>query len=157
MPKTVIIRNTWRCPVCPHPGPCQWDNDSLDGQVCPNCHDGIIGLTNIVERMGTLTIMGPEDVEEEILERDESTYRARRITEISNDIERRDGEGQFATTIAKELALSRATATLDTRIAEKRDKEFFLEPEEVAAYRQRRLNDIDAAIAVAKTKEYKQE
>jgi hypothetical protein len=107
--------------------------------------------------MGTLTIMGPEDVEEEILERDESTYRARRITEISNDIERRDGEGQFATTIAKELALSRATATLDTRIAEKRDKEFFLEPEEVAAYRQRRLNDIDAAIAVAKTKEYKQE
>ena len=67
MPKTIIKRKTWGCT-------CLWntDNPEWEGRDCPNCGkpNGIQRETD-PNRMGTLTIMGEEDVELEIEREDE--------------------------------------------------------------------------------------
>ena len=62
MPKTIVVRQTWRCPTCDS----EWDTAILDGQICSRCEKGVVRRETDPTRCGTLTVMGEEDIESEI-------------------------------------------------------------------------------------------
>ena len=154
MPRTVIIRKTWRCPVCPHPGSAQWDNDSLNGKLCPLCGVGIVRLETDPEKCGTLTVMGSEDIEDEIADRTESIHRVRRVASVSRITKTLNEFGDEVTT---QTAVPFANATPDEQryavarmerdIAQLKAQNYFLvTPTDVVSYRTKRLADIASAI-----------
>ena len=156
MPKTVILKKTWRCPCCPHPGLSQWDNDCFEGQPCPNCGEDIVALTTDTDRMGTMTIIGEEDIEIEIAERDETTHRTKRQAETEEQLEGRDARGEFATTTAKDIARQNSHADIERNILSLDLAGYFLKtPEQVSVYRAKRVADISAAITEARKHEFK--
>ena len=77
MARTVIIRQTWRCPVCSS----EWDTPLYNTLLCPHCSQGIVGRETDPARCGTLTVMGAEDIEIEIAETTVAQRLARREKE----------------------------------------------------------------------------
>ena len=160
MPKTIIKKRTWGCV-------CLWntDNPAWEGRDCPSCGKvrGVQRETNPA-RMGTLTIIGVEDVDEEVQERTEDTHRARRFAQGDAEIARREAAGEFPTLAAKELALTNYRSAVERNIARLKQQEatgqngptfrpagyFLTTLAEVVAYRTARQGNITAAIAKAK-------
>ena len=85
MPRTIIVRQTWRCPTCDS----EWDSPVLDGQVCSYCNVGVVRREMNPARCGTLTVIGEEDIEEELLSiasPEKSAYRTKRLREMNEAI-----------------------------------------------------------------------
>ena len=159
MPRTVIIRKTWRCPVCD----AEWDSSAYNTLPCPYCGQGVVRIETNPARCGTLTVMGYEDIEEEILERDEATYRTRGLAGINAQAAAIDAEGEFATPVAMARFITRRIDDMEQKIASLkleaasgpteptfRPQGYFLRtPADITAYRSARRADIAAAIIVA--------
>ena len=150
MPKTIIIRNTWRCSDCDF----EWDIGGQDG--CPegDCV-GHVYQTTDVSRMGTLTVVGVEDIEVEILDRDETLMRQANQDAINAQIAIADSHGEFPTEINREYQRDLRLADLEVFIAEEKAKGYFLATdEEKTTYRTAREADIVLAVAAARAREY---
>jgi len=92
MPRTIIKVATYMCPEGIEHGASQcrfhrrWDNLPADNK-CPDCNLTLVKATRDKDRQ-TLIVIGPEDIEREIIEReldnpDEiSSYRAVRTLEM---------------------------------------------------------------------------
>ena len=106
--------------------------------------------------MGTMTIIGEEDIEIEIAERDETTHRTKRQAETEEQLEGRDARGEFATTTAKDIARQNSHADIERNILSLDLAGYFLKtPEQVSVYRAKRVADISAAITEARKHEFK--
>ena len=150
MPRTVIIRNTWRCSDCDF----EWDIGGQDG--CPegDCV-GHVYQTSDVSRMGTLTVSGVEDIEVEILDRDQTLVRQANQDAINAQIATEDSLGEFPTEVNREYQRDLRLADLEVFIASEKENGFFLATDaEKDAYRTAREADITRAIAAAKLREY---
>ena len=75
MPKTIFRRKTFGCPTC------YWntDNPVAEGIKCPRRGCGFIIHETDPERMGTITIMGPEDIDDEILKMDDERVKEEKV------------------------------------------------------------------------------
>lgn len=165
MPKTVIIRQTWRCPTCDS----EWDSSILDGKTCSHCGQGVVRRETNPARCGTLSIMGEEEIDGEIEERTEATFRARRLAEVDTEIASLDAEGEFPTAVVRERRRAERKADVEQRIARLRQQEasdpteptfrpqgyFLATPADAATYRVRRQADIAAAIIAARMREHR--
>ena len=151
MPKTIIIRNTWRCSECDS----EWGSE-IEGSCTQGGCGGNISQTTDVARMGRITVMGVEDIEVEILDRDETLMRQANQDAINAQIAIADSHGEFPTEINREYQRDLRLADLEVFIAEQKAKGYFLATdEEKTAYRTAREADIVLAIAAAKAREYK--
>lgn len=70
MPKTIIKRRTWGCEGC------NWntDNPDFEGVSCPSCREHEIQRETDPDRMGTLTVMGEEDIEDEFVKNKDGKF-----------------------------------------------------------------------------------
>jgi len=90
MPHTIIKVKTFMCPegIGNVDSECRfhrrWDNLPEDNQ-CPHCHLELVKATTDDDRQ-TLTVIGPEDIDIEIEERDEPAYRTHRLDEIAREV-----------------------------------------------------------------------
>lgn len=148
MPRTTVIRQTAKCPECR----ATWDTYLLVGRPCPYCKATVERETNAALH-GTLTIVGPEELEEEVLHRTETVYRARGQAIIGATIARMDTAGEFATVGKRNQALAAALAALEDDIARRAHQGFFLPVTAQAPYLAARQLDIQQAIQQAKVRE----
>lgn len=158
MPKTIIIRRTWRCQVCYQAGcwRCQWGDDALNGQKCPHCGVGVVVEETDPNKCGTLIVKGEEDIEPEIMERTESNFRSKRQDAVSSQADKMDLDGDFPTATAKSRFIAQRHEEVENTIQLLRAKGYFLDtPTQISAYRAQRVTDIQKAIAAARVKEKK--
>ena len=115
MPRTVIIRNTWRCSECDS----EWGFE-IEGSCTQSGCGGNISQTTDVARMGRLTVMGVEDIEVEILDRDEALIRKANQDAINAQIATADSHGEFPTEINRQYHLYLRLSDLEVFIAEEK-------------------------------------
>ena len=189
MPKTIIKKRTWRCVECDYGQSFEPTKEAMDFQFNQNTG---ISLTNVQEnecpscvlqgkreiqmkkvtdpkKKATTTVMGEEDIEPEIIDRDETKHRIVRLGEVDAQIERMDIEGEFATPVKKERIhnLGRNTVEEEIKMLKKEKGSnpealtfkpvgyFLNSASEVKDYRERRKRDIKNAIVKARLKEDK--
>lgn len=175
MPRTEIKIRTWRCPSCEH----AYDFDPFDRQYksllsghggtplgyCWACWVGAnpTGIKDKVlmvkvtdqEKKTTMTVMGEEDIEEEILEKTESVHRTRRLAEKEMNLKSKIQDGIFMLTPTGESKLrAKDQADVEESIVRLRKERFFLTtPAEIVVYRAKRKQDIQVAITEARKSE----
>ena len=156
MPQTKIFIKTFMCPtgLGNLNASCRFhrasDNMPADN-LCPTCKLVLVKSTQPQDKI-TMTVMGEEDIEPEIVDRDEKKHRTARLAGIDQAIDMFDKAGEFATTIKREIQRTQQKAYAEADIARKKKEGFFLTtPAEVSAYRAKRKQDIVEAIVKAKT------
>ena len=177
MPKTIIKVKTFMCPngIGDKNSFCRfhraWDNLPKDrwGYIkCPTCNLELEKSILDKDKM-TRTVMGEEDIEVEILDRDEPKHRSERITEIDAQIERMDRDGEFATEIKKERIRESMKKSAEEHIVNLKKQKgsdpseptfsplgyFLKNAAEVTTYRVKRKKDIAKAIVEARKHEDK--
>jgi len=109
--------------MCPHglgneDAECRFhrafNNLTVDG-LCPDCHVPLEKATLDDDRI-TMTVMGEEEIESEIEERTEETYRTHRLDEIAREVESIDANGDFPTSIARDKFKAQREADVEDRI-----------------------------------------
>ena len=160
MPKTIVYTRTFICPTGKgdKAASCRFhradDNLPSDGK-CPKCKLELVEATDLFD-MITMTVIGDEDIEEEIIEKDEVAHRNRRMTEVDGWITQRDNDGEFATPVAKAKARALRQEDIDLKVSRLKARGYFLTtPAEKDAYRAQRRAEKDAAIQAARLKEKK--
>ena len=179
MPKTMMFRKTWYCNVCrvgKNPGETDnqggWDTGVPGPVPCPRpgC-PGTVTMETDTARMGRMIVMALEDIDAEVEERTETTFRARERASVAADIAARDADGDFATATQRDRILAARRAQVEKNIERMkleaqspRDAPAFTPsghfldgPGQMTStqYRARRLDDITRAIAAARLLEYK--
>jgi len=108
MPKTIVYIKTFICPNgaghAHQPEVCRFhrafDNLPEDG-LCSDC-GLLLEKAVLLEDKMCKTIMGAEDIESEIEQRTEATYRSTRLAELDAQVESGDADGEFPTERARE-------------------------------------------------------
>ena len=160
MPKTIIQINTMFCPTgLGNPNAsCRFhrasDNMTPDGK-CPTCKLDLVKSIDPLDKI-TMTVMGEEDIEEEILERDEPTHRLRRNNEIENNIINQKKNGELENPVKEAKHRKEALEQVERNIANLKVQDFFFTTSiQQNVYREKRKGDIRKAIVSAKLLEDK--
>jgi len=168
MPHTIIKVKTFMCPhgLGNEDAECRFhrafNNLTVDG-LCPDCHVPLEKATLDDDRI-TMTVMGEEEIESEIEERTEETYRTHRLDEIAREVESIDDNGDFPTSIARDKFKAQREADVEDRIIFLKDKAasdpngptfrpqgyFLTTLASITNYRTKRLADISKAITKAR-------
>jgi len=153
--KTIVQQITFMCPTgLGNPNAsCRFHraSDNLpEDNMCPTCKLELVKSTLPEDKM-TKTVMGEEDIEVEIEDRDEVKHRVKELAEIDSQIETMDTDGEFPTTIKKEKTRTQRKESVETEIARKKSDGYFLVgATKITAYRNKRKADIVEAIKKAK-------
>ena len=126
-----------------------FDNLPKD-KLCPTCKLALVKSTDPNDKI-TMTVMGEEDIEPEIIDRDETAHRTAKLTQVDAQIATMDIDGEFATTIAREKQRTQRKENAESEIARKKRTGYFLTSlAQVDAYRVKRKENIRLAIIEAK-------
>ena len=129
--------------------------DLLGNDKCP-IHNLELELATLPEDQMTMTVMGEEDIEPEIEDRNENKHRAKQLSEVDDTIEAIDVGGEFATVTKKEIVKNKRIADVENKISQKKKDGFFLVNEkQISDYRTKRKEDIRLAIIESKKYEDK--
>jgi len=186
MPRTEIKIKTWGCDGCDYEQDFEQTQENINkhfrfdpdfvkkGVViqpgeCPSCVlTGELGHTLIPvtspEKQITLTIIGEEDIELEIEERVEETYRVHRLAENARHMESMDAKGEFPTSVARDRLQAQRDLDVEQDIISLKDEAasdpngatfkpqgyFLTTPASISNYRTKRLADISKAITKAR-------
>jgi len=184
MPHTIIEIRTWSCPECGYTQDFEPTHELMDlhfnnsptcqlvncqENECPSC--ALRGARLVPMRKETdpskkmrMTVMGEEDIELEIEERTEETYRTRRLAEVASQVESMDTDGEFPTSIARDRFKARRETDVEEKIISLKDEAasdpnrptfrpqgyFLTTPDSISNYRTKRLADISKAITKAR-------
>ena len=155
MPKTAVQQITFMCLTgLGNPNAsCRFhraSNNMPSDNMCPVCGKQLVRSTDSLDKI-TMTVMGEEDIEPEILDRDETSHRAAQLTAVAARIIRMDTDGEFPTPVRRELQRARFNALVEEEIAQRKREGFFLTtPAQIVAYRDKRKVDIVKAITAAR-------
>ena len=171
MTKTIVYIKTYMCVhgVGNVDGSCRFHRpvDNLpEGGKCPNCNELLVLATQSEDKM-CKAIMGAEDIESEIEQRTEATYRSTRLAELDAQVESGDADGEFPTERAREHWRTNQQTAIEQDITDLKAQPesnlggptfrasgyFLVTDEQILNYRTRRLDDIARAIVEARKSE----
>jgi len=186
MPRTEIKIKTWGCDGCNYSQDFEQTQENIDRHFrfdlefvnkgviiqpggCPSCAlKGEVGhkLLPVIstEKQMTLIVTGEEDIELEIEERIEETYRVHRLAEVARYIESMDVNGEFPTSVAKDRLQAQRELDVEDDITSLKDMDasdpngpafspqgyFLTTSASITNYRTKRLADISKAITKAR-------
>lgn len=187
MPRTEIKIKTWGCSDCDYLQDFEMTQENVDRHFsidptfvnkgvrvqageCPGCAlkgeraHSLLPMTRTEKQM-TLTVIGEEDIDLEIEERTEATYRSRRLAEATRSVELMDSQGEFPTSVARDRYRAQREAEVEDDITSLKTMAgsapgrpafrptgyFLTTANSVSNYRTRRRADITRAITHAQS------